>query len=334
MDDSVQRKGARRGVAGRFVARRSPGGLHRRRIRLAYLLILPSALVIALVLLYPLLFEFYLSTTNMSMQRIFNYQFVGIRNFATILADPQFYEVFFRTIIWTVVNVFFHVAIGLWLAILLHRKLPGRAIFRVLLLLPWAVPEYISALTWKGLFNFRYGAVNLFLGQVDNLLNSAYGLIGLARGWHLGPISWLSDPTWAFAAVMIANIWMGFPFMMAISLGGLQSIPHELYEAADIDGASGWRKFRNVTLPLLKPVLIPSVVLGTIWTFNKLNVIYLITLGGPGDKTHILVTTVYRAAFDYYRYGYAAAFSVVMFFILLLFTVNFVKHLRGTEAVY
>ncbi|MGE5577525.1 MAG: carbohydrate ABC transporter permease, partial [Syntrophothermus sp.] len=143
----------------RKAARRFSGEL-RRRTGLAYMLIFPSALVIALVLLYPLLFEFYLSMTNMSMQRIFNYQFVGIRNFITILTDPQFYEVFFRTIIWTVVNVFFHVAIGLWLAILLHRKLPGKALFRLLLLLPWAVPEYIGALTWKGLFNYRYGAVN------------------------------------------------------------------------------------------------------------------------------------------------------------------------------
>ena len=144
---------------------------------------------------------------------------------------------------------------------------------------------------------------------------------------------WLSNANWAFAAPIIANIWLGFPFMMVVALGGLQSIPRELYEAADIDGAGWWFRLRKITLPLLKPVLVPAAILGTIWTFNNLNVIWLVTrMGEPADKTHILVTYVYKAAFHYYRYGYAAAFSMIIFFILLTFVVSFLRATRQREA--
>lgn len=293
----------------------------------------PAMIVMIAVVVYPLLFGFYLSMTNMSMSNFLKYKLIWFRNFGQIFADPVFYKVLVRTVIWTVVNVFFHVTIGLWLAILLHRKLPGKAIMRLLLILPWAMPQYIVALTWKTMFNFQYGAVNQLLGKLNVFLDSLLGIFGISKGFAIPAIQWLSDPVWAFVAVVITNVWLGFPFMMMISLGGLQSIPHELYEAADVDGASGWAKFRNITLPLLRPVLVPAIVLGTVWTFNMLNVIYLVTMGGPGESTHILVSYVYRAAFDFYRYGYAAAFSVVIFAILLLFGITFIRQMRGTEAV-
>jgi arabinogalactan oligomer/maltooligosaccharide transport system permease protein len=168
------------------------------------------------------------------------------------------------------------------------------------------------------MFNYEYGAVNLWLSAV-----------GLSR------VEWLSDPVAAFAAAILTNIWLGFPFMMVIALGGLQSIPHELYEAASIDGAGAWRRFRHVTLPLLRPVLVPAVVLGTIWTFNNLNVIWLVTNGGkPANQSHILVTYVYNEAFTLYRYGYAAAFSVIIFLILLGFVALYMRLSRGAESVY
>lgn len=145
-------------------------------------------------------------------------------------------------------------------------------------------------------------------------------------------VHWLSAPTTAFIASMVTNIWLGVPFMMIIALGGLQSIPKELYEAADIDGASGWKKFWNVTVPLLKPVMIPAITLGIVWTFNKLTVIWLVTNGGqPADKSHILVSYVYRAAFNLYRYGYAAAFSMIIFFILVIFSVTFMRKTNVAE---
>ncbi|MGL5051452.1 MAG: carbohydrate ABC transporter permease, partial [Fusobacteriaceae bacterium] len=193
--------------------------------------------------------------------------------------------------------------------VLLNRKLPGKAFLRIMLIIPWAMPQYIAALTWKGMFNQNFGAVNIILGKF-------FGMEGLP---------WLSDPSMTFLAAIITNIWLGFPFMMMISLGGLQSISPELYEAADIDGASTWQKFRNVTLPLLKPTLTPAIILGSVWTFNMLNVILIIAGGYGNEATQILVTDVYRLAFNFYRYGYASAYSVLIFLLLLVFGLIYVR---------
>jgi arabinogalactan oligomer/maltooligosaccharide transport system permease protein len=227
--------------------------------------------------------------------------------------------VFMKTLVWTVVNVAFHVGLGVLLAVLLNAPLRGRAAYRLLLIIPWAVPAYITALTWRGMFDYEYGAVNLLLGKF----------------LHLSPINWLGEPLRAFEACVIANVWLGFPFMMVIALGGMQGIPAELYEAARIDRASRWQQFWHITLPLLKPVLLPAITLGAIWTFNNLNVIWLVSNGGePQDSTHILVSYVYKAVFNLYRYGYGAALSMVMFLILLVFSVLFLERTKATDSVY
>jgi len=284
--------------------------------RLIVFFLLPSAIVIACVVFYPFLYNFYISMTNMSLYHIRDYTFKGLANYKKIFTEPDLYYYFLKTVIWTVVNLFFHLTIGISVALLLNRQMKGRSVFRALLILPWAMPQYISALTWKGMFNYRYGAVNLILQKL----------------FHVGPIEWFSNETWAFMAPIITNIWLGFPFIMVVTLGGLQSIPRDLYEAAEIDGASPIQKFFNVTLPMLKPVLTPAVILGTIWTFNNLNVIWLVTERGlPADKSHILVTYVYKAAFTYYRYGYAAAFSVFIFLILLVFVLLYIRHTKTFE---
>lgn len=273
-----------------------------------YLFIVPAFIVMAIMVFYPLGYGFWLSLTNMSLRTFKNPGFVGLQNYIRVFQDPEVLATFIRTIIWTFVNVFFHVTIGLFLAILLNRKLPGKSILRVFLIIPWAMPQYIAALTWKGMFNQNFGAINLMLGW--------FGIQNLP---------WLSDPKLTFYAAIITNIWLGFPFMMMITLGGLQSIPAELYEAADIDGASPWSKFKDITLPLLKPTLTPAIILGTIWTFNMLNII-IILAGGYGNKeTQILVTDVYRLAFNFYRYGFAAAYSVLIFLFLLVFSVIYVR---------
>jgi arabinogalactan oligomer/maltooligosaccharide transport system permease protein len=151
-------------------------------------------------------------------------------------------------------------------------------------------------------------------------VNLLLGKLGVA------PIPWLSQEGTAFAACLIANVWLGFPFMMMIALGALQSIPEELNEAARIDGAGPWERLTRVTIPLLAPVLLPAVTLGIVWTFNNLNVVWLVSNGGePGDHTHILVTYVYKAAFNLYRYGYAAALSMVIFGVLALASVTVLR---------
>lgn len=286
------------------------------RYRLAYGLLLPTALVMTLVVLYPFLYNFWISLSNMGLYHMNDPGFVGLNNYVEIFRHSELYVVLGRTIAWTVVNVVFHVILGIALALLLDGPVRGKPFFRALLILPWAMPQYIVALTWRGMFSYEYGAVNLIL----------------TRWFGLGSVPWLSDATWAFAAATLTNIWLGFPFMMVIALGGLQSIPKELYEAAEIDGASFWQKLFRITLPMLRPIMVPAISLGAIWTFNNLNVIWLVTRGGqPADSTHILVTYVYKAAFTYYRYGYAAAFSFVIFLILLGFILWSLKQTRALE---
>ncbi|MGL6101405.1 MAG: carbohydrate ABC transporter permease [Fusobacteriaceae bacterium] len=272
-----------------------------------YYFIAPAMLVMVAMVFYPLGYGVWLSLTNMSLTTFRNPSFIGLTNYLTVFKDPRLLTTFGRTIFWTFINVFFHVSIGLYLALLLNRKLPGKSILRVMLIIPWAMPQYIAALTWKGMFNQNFGAINIILGKLG-----------------IDSLAWLSDPTLTFTAAIITNIWLGFPFMMMISLGGLQSIPTELYEAADIDGAGTWDKFKNVTLPLLKPTLTPAIILGSVWTFNMLNVILIIAGGYGNDQTQILVTDVYRLAFSFFRYGYASAYSVLIFILLLVFGIIYV----------
>jgi arabinogalactan oligomer/maltooligosaccharide transport system permease protein len=292
---------------------------HLRENKWAYIYILPSFAVLGFVVIYPFIYNVVISFSSMSLGHFRDWKLIGLDQYLRVFREKVFYILFLKTLGWTFVNVFFHVIIGVSLALLLNRPLPGRAIFRTLLILPWAVPQYITALTWRGIFNYEYGYINLLLKKVFNL----------------PPIQWLSDPLGAFAAATITNIWLGFPFMMVIALGGLQSIPKELYEAADVDGAKPWRQFWTITAPLLKPVMIPAISLGVIWTFNNFNVIWLVSDGGkPADSTHILVSFVYRQVFNYYSYGYGAALSIVIFVILLLFSINFIRRTRATEGVY
>jgi ABC-type sugar transport system permease subunit len=252
------------------------------------------------------------------------YEFVGLANFSDILFPSQesptnFYFTLGVTVLWTVSNVVLHVVIGLALALLLNSpKIRFRALFRVLLIIPWAVPNYVTALIWKWMFTSQIGAINLFLEALG-----------------LEPVAWFGPSFWTnFFAVLATNTWLGFPFMMVVSLGALQSIPAELYEAADIDGASRWQKFRNITLPLLKPALFPAIILGVIWTFNMFNVIFLVTRGQPDNKTNILITEAYRFFAELNQYGVAAAYCVLIFMILLLYTLITNRITRATQGAF
>lgn len=249
------------------------------------------------------------------------YEWVGMGNFAEIvapgeMADIHFWRTLGVTLLWTALNVILHVAIGLGLALLLNRPgLKGRGWYRVLLILPWAVPSYITALMWRFMFLGHSGPANSLLGWVG-----------------LGPVSWFDDGFWTnFIPNLVTNTWLGFPFMMVVALGALQSIPTDLYEAARLDGASAWQRFRHVTLPLLKPALLPAVILGTIWTFNLFNVIYLVSMGA--GNTEILITEAYRAFHEQHRHGYAAGYSVLIFVVLLAYTMVTVRITKANQEV-
>ena len=241
------------------------------------------------------------------------FTFVGLRNFVRILAstdqpigDPMsFWFTLVVTVGWTLANVFLHVSIGLGLALLLRDPwMKLRGLYRVLLIVPWAVPNYITALIWRGMFDTEFGAINALLSS-----------LGLA------PVSWFSQFATSFAANLATNTWLGFPFMMVVTLGALQAIPRDLEEAAAVDGAGVWDRFRHVTLPLLKPALMPAVILGSVWTFNMFNVIYLVSGGEPDGGTEILISEAYKWAFTRQaQYGYAAAYAVLVFGVLLLYS--------------
>ncbi|MEM8945226.1 MAG: extracellular solute-binding protein [Planctomycetota bacterium] len=299
-----------------------------RHNRLAYAFALPSLAGIFLVVVFPLVFNVVLSFSNMSLQQFRDWEIVGLHNYVALFFGDQarkFWGVFFRTIFWTAINVGFHVSLGVLLAVVINGPVRGKSIYRLLLIIPWAVPAYITALTWRGMFDFEFGAVNHVIDAINHYLPSVL---------QLPLIDWLKVPGPAFAACIVANVWLGFPFMMVIALGGLQGIPQELYEAARIDRATRWQQFWNITVPMLKPVLIPAVTLGAIWTFNNLNVVWLVSNGGePADQTHILVSYVYKAVFNLYQYGYGAALSMVIFLMLLVFSLVFLNKTQATERV-
>jgi arabinogalactan oligomer/maltooligosaccharide transport system permease protein len=287
--------------------------------QIAYFFFMPAFLAIMAVIIFPFVYNIFISLSNYSLRTFNDWEIIGFHHYINVFGDSQFYSILAKTILWTVINISFHVSLGIFLAVLINRTLPAKPFIRTLLIIPWAVPQYIAALSWRGMFNQEYGAINLVMTKYFNL----------------PAVQWLSQPFEAFIACILTNIWLGFPFMMVIALGGLQSIPKELYEAAKVDGANRWQQFRNITLPMLRPVMIPATTLGTVWTFNNINVVWLVSNGGePSNQTHILVSFVYKAAFNLYRYGYAAALSMVIFLILLGFVLYFLRRTRATEGVY
>ncbi|WP_185010303.1 carbohydrate ABC transporter permease [Crossiella cryophila] len=293
-------------------------------------MVLPVVVVIGVLVLLPLAQGVYYSFTNINEATIANpildrpatYEWVGLTNYLNVLSgDPSygdFWAVLVRTLIWTFASVFCHYAIGLGLAVLLNRRIAGRGLYRVLLILPWAVPAFISAFAWKYMFNAQYGIINQLLGAV-----------GLPQ-----PV-WLGQSDLALVAVIIVNVWLGVPFMMVALLGGLQSIPGELYEAAEIDGASAWQRFRNITLPGLRSVSSTVVLLGTIWTFNMFAVIYLVT-GGINPNTRILVIYAFERFFSGASRDYAIAstYGVLILSLLLVFASAYRRALRKQGEVW
>ncbi len=270
----------------------------------------PVLLVMALIVFYPLLQGVFQTFTNIDSSNVGtrfkppSWDFVGLQNYIDVLTgkDTNFYPVLLWTIIWTVVNVFFHYTFGLLLALTLNQKFRGRTTYRLLLLLPWAVPAYITSIAWLFIFNGEYG-----------LLNNVLAIFGISS------VAWVSTFPWYYIMPIIVNVWLGIPFMMVALLGGLQSIPADLYEAASVDGASVTQRFWNITLPMLRSVSSTVILLGCIWTFNIFVVIFFITGGGPGGATQILVTYTYNA-FTLGQYSIAATYAVIIFSLLLVFS--------------
>ncbi|HSP10404.1 MAG TPA: sugar ABC transporter permease [Candidatus Dormibacteraeota bacterium] len=293
------------------------------RHALAFMLLLPGIAAVTAFVVFPIGWDFVLSFTNMNLYHIDNYTFVGFRNYVNvfqgaILHKYGFWEIFLRTIAWTAINVSISVTLGLCLALLLNRKMRLGPFYRALLIIPWALPQVIAVLAIRGAdFDEEFGLFNVVF-----------------RTMHLGPYPWRTDGNWLFASAIITNIWLGIPFMMFILLGALQSINAEYYEAADMDGATWWQQFRGITWPMIQPVMTPAVVLSVIWTFNNVNVIYLMSNSQIPEEAQILVTAIYSAGFQFYRYAFGAAFAVVTFLILFGFAAVYIRVNRASQALY
>jgi arabinogalactan oligomer/maltooligosaccharide transport system permease protein len=279
----------------------------------AYAYIALGVVAVTVLVILPILFGAGASLFAGKSQQMY---YVGFANFVQILTargqglltTGSFYVVLAVTVLWTVVNVAFHVGIGVALGLLLSRPaMRLRALYRVLLIVPWAVPSYVTALAWRGMFHRQFGAVTGLIHAINDLL-----------GTSLEPIAWFARFSTAFTANVATNVWLGFPFMMVVTLGALAAVPKDVLEAAEVDGASRWQRLTRITLPMIGPTMLPAVTLGAIWTFNMFNVVFLVSGGDPDGTTDILVSEAYRWAFTREaQYGYAAAYAVLIFLLLL-----------------
>ncbi|ARI54888.1 MULTISPECIES: sugar ABC transporter permease [Streptomyces] len=290
----------------------------------AWTMVAPVVVVISVIIGYPLLRGIYLSMTDADERNVARsigvnelpatYEFVGVDNYVDALTGSQFLGTLGWTLVWTVACVSITFAFGMALANLLNRRIAGRSAYRMALILPWAIPGFVSVFAWRFLYNEERGLLNKILG-----------------GAGFDAVPWLNDPTVAKFAVIAVNVWLGIPFMMVALLGGLQSIPSEQYEAAEMDGATAWQRFRHITLPGLRPVSTTVVLLSTIWTFNMFPVIFLLTRGGPGEATQILVTQAYKFSFEISPRDYAqsSTWGVLILVLLMLFAVIYRRVLRS-----
>ncbi len=385
-----------------------------------WLFIVPSLILMVFITFIPQIYQIIISFQDFKAINLSGIPapWVGLQNYQDVLVQGlnvpnyAFLPLLGFNIMWTLVNVTFHVIIGVGVALALNAKhVIGRRIYRVIYVLPWALPGYITALIWLNLWQQNDGGVNLLLAQINtwfgtsiptntnwlgsldrpiNLLpimpylivivntllvlyllrrtrrlglrdkNSgklmteravvSFGLIVVLIATAVGTLldivnnsSYSSNfamqaveragaPVLAFYCVLIANTWLGWPFMMVIATGALSSIPPDLYEAADVDGASKWVQFWKITVPMIRPAMVPAIMLGTVWTFNQFNVINFITGGGPRGQTNLLVTQAYQLIQQEQLYGAAAAFAIVVFFVLLVITLINNRITRATAA--
>ena len=280
------------------------------------LMILPGLLLAIIIIGYPIFDLAFTSTQEVSRFGKLT-GFNGFTNFAEVFSDPLFYESLWRTGIWTGAVVSGTLLVSMPVALILNDDFYGRGLARVIVMLPWAISLTMTAVVWRWALNGRAGLLNA------TLMNA--GIIDQ-------PIEWLATASVAFTVEILVGILVSIPFTTTILLGGLSSMPQDAYEAAVVDGASGWNQFRFITLPLMKPFINIAIVLNVIYVFNSLPIIWVMTEGGPANGTDILVTYLYKLAFRFGQLGKASAISLIMFGVLLLFTILYVTLVSRNEA--
>ena len=293
-------------------------GAEARESRLAWGLVLPALVTILLVALFPLVWTFWesLHLHDLRMPWL-GRPFVGLSNYLDAVRDPRFRGALLHTLFFAVTSVTLELVIGLWLALALNRAFRGRGLVRAAVLVPWAIPTVVSALLWRFMFEGQTGIVNAVLTD-----------LGVIRE----PIVWFIQPGTAWVPVIFADVWKTTPFVALLLLAGLQNIDASLYEAARIDGASAWRQFRHVTLPLLKPAILVALIFRTLDAFRVFDLIYALTGGGPGTSTEPIALYTFNALLQNLQFGYGSALSVIVFLVTFGLALVYIRFL-GAELI-
>jgi len=268
----------------------------------AILMIMPALLGILIFTIIPVIGSFIISLTRWNL--ISAPKFVGLKNYTLLISDPLFYKVLAITSLYAVSVVFLSIILPLILAVALNQKIKGLALYRTAYFLPVITPMVVVAIVWSWIFDPSNGILNFLLTKT-----------GITN-----PPLWLFDSFWALIAIIIVSVWKNIGYYMVIFLAGLQAIPDSLYEAAEIDGATGIKKHLNITLPLMTPTIFFVCVMSTISSFQVFDLIYLMTEGGPENSTMVIVYWLYKNAFEFFKLGYASSIAYVLFVIILLLT--------------
>jgi len=290
-----------------------------RRLRLAdYLFLLPALIFVATTMLYPVYSNLRMSLYDVSMMTFMsgNAPFVGLANYQTLASDPAFRHAFVLSLLFTAGSLLLQFTIGFALALFFNRPFPGNGLLRALLLLAWLLPAVVSGSLFRWMLDGDYGVLNFALVQLGLLDDGRY---------------WLIDPGTALAGTILANVWVGVPFNMALLLAGLGGIPAVLYEAARVDGASSFQQFRSLTLPLMRPVSLSVLLLGLIYTFKVFDLIYVMTKGGPVDATTTLPLYTYKLTFEFFRFGHGATASTLLLLGLVVVALLYLWASRREE---
>jgi ABC-type sugar transport system permease subunit len=280
--------------------------------RLGYLFILPVVLLVLVLVAYPFCYAIYLSMTRkyVGVPPVF----VGLENFIRLTWDGFFQRAVVNSFVFTFTSVGVKLVLGMVMALVLTSKIRFRSFWTGVLLIPWVAPTVVSALNFLWIFDYSLGVLNYMLVRVFRILPQGVG--------------WLSEPGTAMGSVIAVNIWRGFPFFGISFLAGMKAIPVELYEAASVDGATTLQRFRHVTLPSLRNIIIIVVLLSTIWTFNDFQIVYILTKGGPGGATQVLPVLTYEIAFGAQRLGEAIAVALYMLPAMAVVIVVLARYMR------
>ena len=273
----------------------------------------PSLILIGLMVVFPILYTGYISLTNMNVYHWFDFTIVGLDNYirALFVFDSGFLSALLATILWTAVNMALQLMIAFTLANLLNvKKLRFRKLYKTILMFPWAMPGYVGILLWKtGMFNTQFGLLNQWMEKL-----------------RLAAVRWLSSDVSAFLSCTVVNLWLALPFMIMIMDGALQSIDRSYYESARLDGAGALAQARFITIPAMKPIIAPAVIITVFTTFKQFDVVYLLTQQAgakTGSGFHTILTYAYENAFITNNYGYSSAISIIIFVLLIVFSARF-----------